>query len=453
MSSGLTPLLTEIKADWPFCSDARRCISILALATLLVAPAHAQSPDPYLAAEALDRFGLLGWDATGARAYGMAGAYRAAGRDVLSLRYNPACLAMLRSQQLHLGFGNQQSKVTSVYFDSETEYESSRTFFESVAYAYPVPTYRGSLVLAFGVFRTLSNETDFLLQGTDTYSPVQTRDLLYYDGAGGLYSYEFGMGIELSPRTSFGFSFAVLDQTIESFTSFESDTLSNRRTGFIDEEIRLDVDGFDLRAGFLWRPMELLSVGVTAHKYLGFEWEGPGFLQEGTIEPDGTTVVEFEDEFRVLDKFTYPIVFGGGAAVHLLGFTVAADARYTPWSEAKIKGPEGGNSVPLEDALKDTWEFMLGGEFSHPGLPFRVRAGYAYLQHPHRFLKSDLALTGAEAEWDTDRQLLTAGAGLVIDRVVSFDASASYGLGERSVPFISDRTEQFEIRVSGSYLF
>jgi hypothetical protein len=425
--------------------------AVVTLALLLIARG-VQAQDPVLVAESLERFGFLDWDAVGARALGMGGAYRAAGRDVLALRYNPAGLARVRHRTVHVGFGTRSTRREITYFGSPSEKTTSSTFLESAAFAYPVPTYRGSLVLGAGVFRTHSSDVEFLLNGTDTVSPVTTRDWFQHDGSGGLWSWEAGFGIDLSPRIAFGLALAVLDEDLEAFSTFESDTLSSGVTGFIDDQLALDVDGYDVRMGLQIRARDGLVFSLSGHRILGFSWEGSAFTQAGSIDATGTTV-EAEDTYLIRDDIEFPFVFSGGVALQVSDFTLAGDLRYNLWSEVSVDPPRGGPSVPLDGALDDTWDLMLGAEYAFRAAPVHLRAGFAHVPHPYKFLKADVSATAEEVSHHTDRKFVTGGVGVVLDRVVILDAAVVWGGHERSVPGIEEDLGSLTVRLSGGYRF
>ena len=127
-----------------------RCAILAAAAALMLAApfaAHSQ----ILAGLSLERLGVLSTMGTGARPFAMGGAYTAAGNDVFSLLYNPAGLAEMRRGEVSIGFHQRSDEITNTYLDLSATQSSSHTSLGHIAAAYPLPTYRGSLVLAFGV--------------------------------------------------------------------------------------------------------------------------------------------------------------------------------------------------------------------------------------------------------------------------------------------------------------
>ena len=58
-----------------------------------------------------------------------------------------------------------------------------------------------------------------------------------------------------------------------------------------------------------------------------------------------------------------------------------------------------------------------------------------------------------KADVETERQIFAAGAGLLIGRVLTLDASYEYQVGKRSIPTLVDDRPSQRVVLSGSYRF
>lgn len=126
----------------------------------------ALASQPLTAQENVFRLGMqLG---VGARAIAMGGAYTALGGDFSASWWNPATLRDIRRTEVygslsHLVRENNTSLLnnTSVFNPSGYNNEENYTKFNDIGVAYAVPTYQGSLVLAFGFNRIKSYDSNF----------------------------------------------------------------------------------------------------------------------------------------------------------------------------------------------------------------------------------------------------------------------------------------------------
>ena len=103
----------------------------------------------------------------GARAIAMGGAYTALGGDYSASLWNPAALADIRRVEVYgtlsyLSRGNEFSlSPTTSFSNSLSKSDENFTNLSTFGIAYPLPTYRGSLVFSFGYNRVKSLDSNF----------------------------------------------------------------------------------------------------------------------------------------------------------------------------------------------------------------------------------------------------------------------------------------------------
>ena len=245
---------------WP----VRSVLRLLVLPVcLLLCPgaAAAQSIDDAMTFEDLGFTAAL---TPGARVSGLAGAYTSVADDAHALIYNPAGLARMRRIEVALGLQRQHDDLRSTFLGNSNQLDLTSSTLDYVTGVYPVATYRGSFVVAFGVYRVMSADLDIVTRGSST---VTTTNGNYHSRqSGDAYSYNLGAGIDLSPYLSIGFNLFVLDGAVERLTQFSFDLLPRRsgepeRQSVLDDT-RGDLDGFGAAIGFQLHPHPLLRLGL-----------------------------------------------------------------------------------------------------------------------------------------------------------------------------------------------
>jgi opacity protein-like surface antigen len=394
--------------------------------------------------------------AAGARAAGMAGAYTSAGDDAYALFYNPAGLARVRRIDFSIGFQSSVGDFNNVFYGNSGPTHFSTTTLDAVAAAYPVPTYRGSFVVAGGVQRMLSSELDLLNDGYNSATDTFDRYLLQQSGSA--YSYAVGVGYDISPLISLGLTGFLMDGTINALTQFNVDYPSPLQTGDLETETlvddaEVDLDGYGMVLGIQYHPHRLLHFGFAVTTPIPIDLEGGAIEQRGYYFFNDQDEF-YEDQFIIDSQYTIPFRFDMGASFTLPNLVVDIDAGYSDWEQAKA------NDVRLKDenlqsVFRSVLDLRIGAELLVPNTPLRVRAGYALTPYALERLQAD-RITGAdlqEADIDTERQTYAAGAGLLLNGVFMLDASYEYQTGKRSIPTLVDERTVQKVVVTGSYRF
>lgn len=431
---------------------------------LLLLPASALCQDPNQAVDIEDN-GLTFTLFPGARPAGLAGAYTALGGDVHSLVYNPAGLARTRRIEASVGFVHDRYDNTTTYYGMEGDADHTTSNLDYASIAYPFPTYRGSLVGAIGVYRNFSSEMDLFYNGFN--SDTQTLDNYILQQSGSIYSYNFGIGFDLSPSLSAGGSFFILDGTLKALTQFSFAFPGPLLPGelgkvFVDDDVEGDVDGFGARLGVQFNPIQRLTCGmvVTTPTWINLD---------GSF--DTTEIYYYENSFDSLAETTglieevsyrLPFQIDFGVAVEPTDFLLwSLDFGYADWSETTVEKvqlktacPEG---VPCKRSpvFREVLNIRTGIEATIPGVPIRFRGGYAYLPYPLEHVQSDRITNDAleKADVTTERQLFSLGAGGLVGTVLALDVAFVYTTGERSMQTLEYGKTSKSFLLSASYRF
>jgi long-chain fatty acid transport protein len=360
----------------------------------------------------------------GARGLGMGGAQIAAGMDGTALVYNPALLARIRRIEILTGMSHDRLSndgnsypawsVPDKAFDGKSK---SFTRLNALDVSVPVPTYRGSAVVGFGVNRVMSFDHVFQFghdwhmldySGTERGSELET---------GGLYLYSAGGAIDLSPRLSVGGALNLYhgrDNYTWDYYLHEQGTLSNQiESEEYSQYIESRYTGVSARVGMSANFNHNLLVGVTVESPISFAIDGE-FSEDGWSYPD-----EFEYELR------HPFSFGAGAALSIDRLLLALDLNYTDWRQMEYT--EYANMAVANRLFdlyyRETVKLNIGAEYMLPRIGAKLRAGYVYDPIPY-----------ADFLVKNDRDFITIGAGFLIDKMMTLDIAFITGSYEYTLP-------------------
>jgi len=407
----------------------------------------------------LERLGILYSPGTGGRPYSMGGAYTAVCDDAFALLYNPAGLAQVKRKELSFGFHHTRNDASSEYLGFPTSMTSSTTSLGHVAIVYPYPTYRGSLVLGFGVFRTGGSDIELM---TKDVIDTNNRTENIYTQSGSVYQYHVGIGADVSPMVSLGVGLVIWDQSLDFVDNVVSE--GNDSIAYWADDVKLDLDGISVNFGMLVRINEHVRAGLAVSTPTWLSYGGDaitsyeGDYKTGTYE--GWTT---DPEYSLIDEeYTLPMTFRGGIAVAVEPVLISADAAFIPFSQTKREGlriidefdSSGGH------ALDDVWNFSIGAEVALPWYPIRLRGGYAYTplilstaEELTRIVDDFPETTIADFEVERERHRFTFGAGALIDRVLTLDIGVAIGGYERDTGELLQKRDILEVVASGAYRF
>lgn len=347
----------------------------------------------------------------GARALGMGGAHVAVATDATALVYNPAGLARVTRIELSGGLTHQRaSSDTRVgFYPSFDGSPQSNTRFSSANVVFPVPTYRGSLVLALGVNRVKS--FDKTMQFSVETAEESSRAI--ESESGGIYLWSFGGALDVSPNISVGVSLNLWTGKDNYTWLYESTTQSS--VTIIDDAIKDEYSGFNAKFGVRVQPNKYLVFGGTVDSPVTY-----------TIEEDWTQITETDagsqfDYGSSEYKISLPFSLGAGMAFHLNNLVLAGDINYTDWTQMEYKRLE--NMAEANRQIKQTYtdalRFHLGAEYLIPQVSTSLRAGFYQNPLPYK------------SHWvEKQRNFFTAGVGFLIDQVMTLDIAWAYGSWE-----------------------
>jgi len=380
---------------------------------------------------------------TSARALGMGGAYLAISDDAAALRYNPAGLARVQRVELSGTLTDRSRDIETRYGGSRLESDFSRTRVSALGVVYPFPTYRGSLVAALGHTVPWPFDFEYARAGTVPGLGTVQEQILEENGLG---EWSGGLAVDVSPTLALGFRATWLHGDRFQDWAYEDGTHS------IHDVLDVTLDGFTASFGALNR------IGPA---HLGLTVDLPRWVSlQGDIRD------EVGDEtFAVDEDLTLPFSVGLGTAVPWKSLLVAADARFTDWTQIDYYGPlryTDPETGMRRFAYERTWDLHLGAEYLLDFIPaagVRLRAGWAYEPLPYRVLFEEMVDTiedevvpvYRQAEFDPQRMTWSIGLGVLAGESLTIDAAFTSGAWERTGLHLSEKETERRLLVSAAF--
>lgn len=377
-----------------------------------------------------------------ARYAGMGGASIAFADDHAALLSNPATLGLVRSIEFSAGFDRQSGEMDVRYFGDERTIDFGKTRLSHLGFAYPFPTYRGSLVVGFSYGRVGGLDSGYLRRGVS--DRIADREMILEDG--GLGSYSAGAALEVSPNLTLGVTGTILGgNSHREVTTQYDDPSYYESTSWITDA---DFHGITGSVGALLNMGSGLRMGIVLHLPEGIDAD---ISIDDQFASSDTT---YSDAYSSTDRIDLPFRFGAGLAYARPNLILAADAVYADWTQIDYGGPL--RTAEGFEAYRETLALRLGGEvLLSTQVPLRLRAGYAYEPLPYQVLLTETGIGPfhptpirearyESAAFQSDRQYLTVGAGVLLADSFTLDAAYMHGGFKRSGTESSTQTYQEE---------
>lgn len=404
----------------------------------------------------------------GARAMGMGGAFIGVADDSTALYWNPAGLAQIKSIEFFGGLSHERLETDTEYFGSSDSTFTTNTEPNSFAIVFPVPVRRGGLAFAVGVNRVQSFDSRMRFSGLNKATEAEDPDFFGLfikettDESGGIYSWSFGGAVMVAPGVSLGGSLNFLSGNYEYDLELHADDTQDidELTGFdFMDTIDTDYFGVESKIGLLARVGKQIRLGATIDIPLDFfvgEYDEYWSQETYELYDDGTEYLDFDGNYTPEYDISRPFRFGGGiAAAPIPGVIIAADALYTDWTQTEYSDPpsEDVSNEDFKEDYRDTVQLRFGAEYTIPNTGVRIRAGY--LRDPLPYGPEDEDDPRPAINIETERQFITFGIGMILDRVLTLDIAYMRGFWKDSTAdgIIEKDRDSNRIFVSAGYRF
>lgn len=390
---------------------------------------------------------LLQRPGNGARALGLGGAYVAVANDYHALAWNPAGLAELH----RIEFGGALEKRTldtkASYLGRHESTPLNRSRVQSLGFAYPFPTYRGSVAIGLSYERTTPLDQDYYRKGSNQSVGFEEESILE-DGS--LNAWRAGFAFAATEKLSLGVSGALFVGSSERDRRFEY-----RGTG-IDRESTHTQTTIDYLAvsgtlGALAKLSPHARFGIALHLPEHFTLDGTGsddIFRVEEVTAGGQSYVDslnYFENFFFEDEVELPFRIAAGLAVNRGPILLTGDLTFADWQEVRYAGP-----LRTDDrgyAYRATTDLRVGGEWSFTSFPLSLRAGFASTPVPYNQVGTDIYHgRSVRARFSPERRSWSAGASYLVDPSMALEVALVSGTFERSGSSPEGRvtTERYE---------
>ena len=381
----------------------------------------------------------------GARAMALGGAYSAVAEDYTAVYWNPAGLAQIRKMEFYGSLSHLSINNRIGYQGTTTENTNGFTNMNAIGMVFPIPTYRGSLVFAFGYNRISAFDDFNRLSGSPALSrngkAFQQQESITTEG--GLNQWSFAGALDLTKNVSVGATLNLITGKYQNnFAYFADDSqqdadpliFSNNSTFQLLEDeaaikINQDFTGVGFKIGSLMRPTDnfRLALTITAPSSVSTE-ESSSFTE--IVTDDSLYQYDIGDDpaesFRKF-RMTSPWRFEIGAAYKYRIFTFSTGIEFVDWSETRLHSSdfdEGDINFALLSNYRSVVNYRFGAEAAIPALGAKAMVGYQFLPSP---LKPALQAV------KSDRTYLSGGLSFLLDKQVKIDFAYQRGSWKQSL--------------------
>jgi long-subunit fatty acid transport protein len=391
----------------------------------------------------------------GAKSIAMGTAFTAVSDDYSATYWNPAGLAQIKKMEFYAELSHLSYDNDATYNGELLNSNENFTKLSSIGLVFPIPTYQGSLVFALGYQRvkdfdnTLQftgfnqNINEFLYFDIDNIDyffdrDVQQEELVQQDG--NLNNWSFAGAVDISPNVSIG---ATLNFWTGSssyiFDYFQTDindvypivTDPSRNLDFhsytLSQKILSDYSAFQMKLGAMLRPSKYFRVGLnislpyTMNVVEKYNWNDVIIYDDGFEDPLEGEPSEFEYDVSL------PFQFGVGAAYSSFGLTASLDLEFVDISQVEFEAPD-------DVALTSDYSMLLDENKRIKEIfdqKLKIKAGIEYLwQEQNLVFRGGYMMDPSslkDAPSDYDKQFLSGGIGIIVDKQFVVDLAYLYG--------------------------
>ena len=383
----------------------------------------------------------------GARALSLGGAYQGVADDYSAIYWNPAGLAQMRKMELMMGISHTVLRNDLTYQNNSFQVTNNATRLNSLGFAFPIPTYRGSLVFAVGYQRV--KDFDYINEFNGISAEGTDRLSFYLDSTGTLYDFwgeevekeEYihdegtlnqwsgAFGVDISPNASLGMTMTYWtgssDYQQDFFQQDIFDLFTKYPANFKDyrekRSILAEYSSLGFKFGALLHAGKVIRLGLGMTPPQTFHVKETYRLISNISFDDGEYIAldDLTGEFKYQVKM--PFRFDAGLSLALGPILATGSIEYVDWTQLKFDVSDEQRYDPdyqdlldqnrlFKENYRQAFKISVGGEIGLPFLASQFRAGLTYDQSPDE---------GASLEHD--RKYISLGYGLLVDKVFKLD--------------------------------
>ncbi len=414
-----------------------------------------------------------------ARALGMGNSFNAVADDYSAVYFNPAGLGLIKRFEIAGSMNFNSYKNETSFFQNSLDASRTNFEFNQLGIIAPIPTIKGSWVVAFGYNRSKDFNRTLEFDGFNGSNNSMIQDItgifndeipltnsigLAYEvrdsednyvrdtsliagrlnqsgkikREGDVGNWSAAAAIEISKGLFIGGTLSFLTGSFKSVSDYYEDDIQN----FYNASIRLDpndsrtadfesfymndvidweLSGWDFKLGLLYQFNRKARFGVNI-KFPSYYTIEEVYSYKAESEFGTGTIFEISE---ITDKIEYevktPFELSVGLSSKLLFGIVSGQITIIDYKQMEFTDGLGlayrvDKNNEIEDLFRTTLNFNAGAEIKIPMLPIRGRVGFIYNQSPY-----------LDDPAKFDRKYFTLGAGFIMGSKVSIDIAYAHG--------------------------
>jgi long-subunit fatty acid transport protein len=391
----------------------------------------------------------------GARAMALGGAYVGVADDYSAMYWNPAGIGQMRRMELNMGFSHNTIKNTATFLNTDVEGNDTVSRLNSLGFIFPIPTYRGSLVLGFGFNKVRDFDNVLEIEAFNpNYAAFQDIVVPTYSGwtssvndslfqqesvleEGSRNQYTFSAAVEMQENFLIGVSMNIIRGRDDYGVHFVESDVRNLYSVFDESrKIMSDLDyweydrniGSDFRAtnfklGLLYRLGANLRIGATMTTNTSYTVKENWAENWKEYYDTASEAATYDYTSNWSYKIREPYTLGVGASYRLSNLMVTAALDYKDWTQARFLSEPPVASVSeaeinrtIRRDLQAVTKLRLGAEFLLPVVQARIRGGYFSDPSPYK-----------NVELRPDKTFYSGGLAFMLDKQIMLDLAVVRG--------------------------
>ncbi|PKL88330.1 MAG: hypothetical protein CVV23_10945 [Ignavibacteriae bacterium HGW-Ignavibacteriae-2] len=406
-----------------------------------------------------------------AKTLGVGNAGLAMGVDFGSGLINPANFALYKKSSFTGGFFYNNFSNNVTFFGQKSDYSNSSNHLSQFGLVVPLPTQRGSMVLAAGYTRIKDFNSSVKFDGFNPGNNSMIQDLTWanddiaydlklstgvfegenwlYDETiingklnqsgsiidkGGIDNWNFSGAVEIAKNLFVGASFNIYSGSFQRDREYFEDDVDNNYTQptnpryptedfqsftFI-ESLEWDLSAWDMKFGLLYKMNRFAQFGASIKLPTYYTINEKYYVEAYSDFATKSYEIDPYDS-RIEYDITTPFELTGGFSYAIAGVSLGAqltliDYTQMEFSDGLTASLRSSNNRTIKDNFRSVLAYNLGAEYKVPFAGINLRAG---------FMMKPSAYEGDPSDYD--KKYITAGLGIVAANVLAIDFVYAHG--------------------------
>ncbi|MCX7797726.1 MAG: outer membrane protein transport protein [Melioribacter sp.] len=410
------------------------------------------------------------------KALSMGNAYTAVSNDFNAAIFNPAGLGLIKKSEFSISMNYDSFDNEATFFNKIDKYSNNTTKLNQLSFAFPLPTYRGSFVLALGYnqikdfnyalkFDAFNPANNSLIQDLTSYNddiayklalsyPVYDKSRKYlYDTTlvngrlnqsgkiiqyGNISSWSFSGAVEIQENIFIGATLNIIGGDFKRDRQYWEDDIYDNyginllldpsepstrdfRTFYMNDIINWDITGWNLNIGLLAKLNNNVNLGFSVKTPKLITIKETYFVDAFSDFASTRFTLDPPIQNKTEYKINSPYEFAIGASINQENLTASFDAKLIDYTQMEFKSGLDirdieNNNRDIKDLFRNVINFNAGFEYLIPFFNVALRGGFILMPSPYKDDPSEY-----------DKKFITFGLGINTKGNLSIDFAYAYG--------------------------